>query len=120
MEEFGSAIEIEDRITNAEEKYFDGNFASLRAAATKYHVPYSRLYTRQHNQPSKIGQPGPNKRLNPEKEAFIRLYTCCYDTRKMRNRIQEGRSVTKTQFDWYMRGAVAQSLALPTGSSGYF
>jgi hypothetical protein len=34
-------------------------------------------------------------------------YSC-----KMRNRIQEGRGVSKLQFDQYMRGAVAQSLAL--------
>jgi hypothetical protein len=77
MEEFSSAIEVENKITNAEEKYFDGNFASLRAAAkvTKYHVPYSRLYTRQHIQPSKVGRPGPNKQLfNPEKSYSPALY----------------------------------------------
>ena len=49
MEEFGTAVEVEERISNARENYFDGNFTSLRAAATKHHVPYSRLYARQHS-----------------------------------------------------------------------
>jgi hypothetical protein len=34
MEEFGSAIEVEERISNANKNYFHGNFASLRVAAT--------------------------------------------------------------------------------------
>ena len=74
MEEFGTAVEVEERISNARENYFDGNFVSLHAAATKHHVPYSRLYARQHSRPSKVGRPGPNKWLNPEQEAALRLY----------------------------------------------
>ena len=79
MEEFGTAVEVEERISNARENYFDGNFASLRAAATKHHVPYFHLYARQHSRPSKVGRPGPNKRLNPEQEASLRLYIRRYD-----------------------------------------
>jgi hypothetical protein len=74
MEEFGTAVEVEEHISNARKNYFDRNFASLHAAATKYHVLYSCLYARQHSRPSKVGRPGPNKWLNPEQEAALWLY----------------------------------------------
>ena len=79
MEEFGTAVEVEERISNARENYFYGNFVSLRAAATKHHVPYFHLYARQHSRPSKVGRPGPNKRLNSEQEAVLQLYIRCCD-----------------------------------------
>ena len=47
---------------------------SLRTVATKHHIPYSRLYACQHSRLNKVGQPGPNKRLNPEQEAALWLY----------------------------------------------
>src|SRR5580692_325483 len=74
MEEFGQAREVEERIHHALEGFDNGNFKTLRDAADKHHVPYTRIYARYHVRPSKIGRPGTNKRLNPEQEAALRLY----------------------------------------------
>jgi hypothetical protein len=74
MEEFGRAREVEERIQHALEGVDDGKFKTLRDAADKHHVPYTRIYARYHDRPSKIGRPGTKKRLNPEQEAALRLY----------------------------------------------
>ena len=74
MEEFGQAREVEERIHHALEGFDNGIFKTLRDAADKHHVPYTRIYARYHDRPSKIGRPGTNKRLNPEQEAALRLY----------------------------------------------
>jgi hypothetical protein len=74
MEEFGQAREVEERIHHALEGFDNGKFKTLRDAADKHHVPYTRIYAHYHDRPSKIGRPGTNKRLNPEQEAALRLY----------------------------------------------
>ena len=49
MEEFGQAREVEERIHHALEGFDNGIFKTLRDAADKHHVLYTRIYACYHD-----------------------------------------------------------------------
>jgi hypothetical protein len=79
MDQWGPTAQVEERIISALISYDAGNHKSLRAAASEYNVPYSRLNARYHNCLSKVGQPPSNRCLNPKQEAALQLYIHCCD-----------------------------------------
>lgn len=69
-----SSEAIEERIQDALEELSQSEHPKVAVAARNHAVPYQRLLARWKGRPSKLGQPGNNKRLSIEQELALCEY----------------------------------------------